>query len=87
MPGDMLGQEGGDEVIGVVVPLLHADRGLHALFGAGHGEKARLELLFEEIVRRALIDQEMIGDDGMEDLEDWRSFIQKESGVALTIEA
>ena len=35
-----------------------------------------------------LIDQEMIGDeDGIEDLDKWRSFIKAESGVDLTIEA
>lgn len=35
-----------------------------------------------------LIDQEMIGDeDGLEDLDSWRTFIKAESGVELTIEA
>ena len=34
-----------------------------------------------------LIDQEMIGDDGLEDLEKWREFIKAESGVELIIEA
>ena len=34
-----------------------------------------------------LIDQEMIGDDGLEDLTKWRAFIKAESGVELTIEA
>ena len=35
-----------------------------------------------------LIDQEMIGDeDGLEDLDKWRTFIKAESGVDLTIEA
>lgn len=34
-----------------------------------------------------LIDQEMIGDDGLEDLDAWRTFIKAESGVELTIEA
>jgi len=34
-----------------------------------------------------LIDQEMIGDDGLEDLEKWRKFIKAESGVDLIIEA
>lgn len=33
-----------------------------------------------------LIDQEMIGDeDGLEDLDKWRTFIKQESGVDLTI--
>ena len=35
-----------------------------------------------------LIDQEMVGDeDGLEDLDKWRTFIKIESGVELTIEA
>lgn len=34
-----------------------------------------------------LIDQEMIGDDGLEDLETWRAFIKDETGVELTIVA
>ena len=33
-----------------------------------------------------LTDQEMIGDeDGLEDLDKWRTFIKEESGVELTI--
>ena len=32
-----------------------------------------------------LIDQEMIGNDGIEDLEKWRAFIKDETGVELTI--
>ena len=32
-----------------------------------------------------LIDQEMIGDDGLEDLEKWRKFIKDETGVELDI--
>jgi len=34
-----------------------------------------------------LIDQEMIGDDGLDDLTKWREFIKAESGVELIIEA
>ena len=33
-----------------------------------------------------LIDQEMIGDDGIEDLEKWRAFIKAECNVELDIE-
>ena len=31
------------------------------------------------------IDQEMIGDDGLEDLQKWRDFIKSDTGVELTI--
>jgi len=33
-----------------------------------------------------LADQEMVGDDAVEDLEKWRKFVKKECGVELTIE-
>ena len=32
-----------------------------------------------------LTDQEMVGDDGLDDLAEWREFIERETGVKLTI--
>ena len=53
----MVCHEGRDEIIGVVVALLHADGGGLADGLAGFSQQVRLELAFEEIVRRALFDE------------------------------
>jgi hypothetical protein len=48
--------EGGDEVVAVVVALLHAQ--LERLIGARLAQQLRAELAFEELIPGALIDQQ-----------------------------
>ena len=60
MPFHMLGHEGRDEVVRVVVARLQADRGVDAGGLAGFGEAVGAELFDEELVGGALVDQQVI---------------------------
>ena len=59
VPADMLGHEGRDEVIGMVVAGMHADVRRHVGGFAGIDQQIGLELFLEEIVRRALVDNQV----------------------------
>ena len=54
----MLGHEGRDEEVGVVVAFAQADGGGDAGLAAGLVEQVGLELLVEEIVGAALVDEQ-----------------------------
>src|SRR3546814_14199095 len=59
MPGDMLGHEGRDEIIAVVISGLHPDFRLLPVALARFDQKSGLELFGQEIVRLALIDEQV----------------------------
>src|SRR3546814_10207288 len=59
MPGDMLGHEGRDEIIAVVISGLHPDLRLLPVALARFDQQFGLELFGQEIVRLALIDQQV----------------------------
>jgi hypothetical protein len=59
VPGELVGHEGRDEVVAVVVTLLHPQGQGDAGSAAGVGQQLRAELLGQEIVRLALVDQQV----------------------------
>src|SRR3546814_13589050 len=58
MPGDMLGHEGRDEIIAVVISGLHPDFRLLPVALARFDQQSGVELLGQAIVRLALIDEQ-----------------------------
>src|SRR3546814_5204384 len=59
MPGDMLGHEGRDEIIAVVISGLRPDFRLLPVALARFDQQSGLELFGQEIVRLALIDEQV----------------------------
>ncbi|MND66693.1 hypothetical protein D3C80_580920 [compost metagenome] len=59
MPAQVVVHEGGDEIVRVVVTLVHAER--QADIGALHGflEQPWAQTIFQKAVRLALIDQKL----------------------------
>src|SRR4029453_7370157 len=58
-PADVVGHGGGEAVVGVIVPRLHAQGQRHAARLARLGEQFRPQLLLEELVGIALVDQDV----------------------------
>ena len=58
MKPQVIGDEGGDEEIAVVVALLHAQIQRHAGTLAGVAQQLRLQLELQELVLGALVDQD-----------------------------
>ena len=58
MVRDVVGHEGRDEVVAVVVTLVLAQRQLLARFEAGGLEQIGVQLLGEKLVGQALVDQQ-----------------------------
>ena len=59
MPADVIGHEGGDEVVAMIIARLHPDYRLLTSLGACLFKEMRFQLLGEEIVGFALIDQQV----------------------------
>src|SRR5690606_5828366 len=59
VPRDVLGHEGRDEEVRVIVPFLHPDGRRDIGLAAGLVQQMRLQLRVEEIVGGALVDQQL----------------------------
>jgi len=57
VPGEMFADKGGDKVVAVIVTFLHAQRERNIARATGCLQVLRVQLLGQEFVRRALIDQ------------------------------
>ncbi len=60
MPCDMLGQKGRDEIVGMVVAILHPYFRMHPRLCTCERQNAGLELFFEELVGGALTYKDMV---------------------------
>ena len=60
MPGEMVAHEGRDEIVGMVIAGLAAQRQVDPGAVAGPFQKLRLQLFGQEIVRLALVDEDVL---------------------------
>src|ERR1041385_3787046 len=82
----MLGQEGGDKIIAMVVPLLTAQRQRDSGLAACCFEQLRAQFVFDERVRRADIDEDFFDTRTVSDQRD-RIMLAPGGGIGAEIAA